>query len=242
MKRLFLILCMVVLHSGSWAQQGDVLLLPAVRVMLGDGSVRNFGPNDGQMRPLENGAMAWQLDSFSFGDGSVVIDPITVVYKTDPFITWGVGATSFKNEPVSFEFLFTAPYGAGPYDQLLSNMTATLQSEGTGALMSMSSIAHDSLVDSNVVVSLTTTLPDCAGTSSPLACGSTSGQTSVATLGSGVFSSRLKFTLDVPRTTAQLQGATILQTAVVPEPQTPALLLAGLLGVAAITRWRRAAR
>lgn len=240
MKKLLSILCLLVLHGGSWAQE-DVLL-PAVSVKLGDGSVREFGPNDGQMRPLENGAVAWQLDSFSFGDGSVVIDPITIVYKTDPFINWAVGATSFKNEPVSFEFLFTVPYVAGPYDELLSNMTATLQSEGTGALMSMSGIAHDSLVDSNVIVSLATTLPDCVGTSSPLACGSTNGQTNVASFANGVFSSRLGFTLDVPRTTAQLQGATILQTAVVPEPQTYALLMAGLLGVGAVARRRRAAR
>lgn len=229
----------MVLHVGSWAQEDDVLLLPAVRVTLGDGSVRNFGPNDGQMRPLEDGAVAWRLDSFSFGDGSVLVDPITIVYKTDPFINWGVSATSFKNEPVSFEFLFSVPYVAGPYDELLSSMTATLQSEGTGAPMSMSGIAHDSLLDSNFIVSLATTLPDCAGTSSPLDCGSTSGQTTVASLGSGVFSSRLSFTLDVPRTAAQLQGATILQTAVVPEPQTYALLLAGLLGVGAVARKQR---
>jgi len=240
MKKLLLMLSLLVLQTGVWAQdEGDTLLLPAVQVRLGDGSVRNFGPSDGQMRELQDGAMAWQLDAFSFGDGSVRIDPISIVYKTDPFINWAVSVTALTSEPVSFVFLFTVPYAGGPYNQLLSNVTATLSSEGNGAAMGLTGIAHDSLIDSNFIVALATTLPDCAGTSSPLACGSVNGQATVATAGSGNFSSRLQFTLTEPRSSAELLGTTILQTAVVPEPQTYLLWLSGLLLVGAAARSRR---
>lgn len=230
-KRLLWLVLALATQGAAWAAE----LLPAVSVSMGDGSVRTFGAADGSVRVIEGtNTFVWSLDGFEFGDGSVFINPFTVTYENDPFVSWSIGAKNNTADPVSLTFAFSIPFTAGPYDRLTSNLSANVSTARTGSEMDLTSMSHDSLVDG--VVDLPTALLDCVGTVGPLDCGSVAGSAGVTTGGTGMLGSTFRFTLGQSDEIAAMGGSAL--TASVPEPKTYALMLGGMLFLAAVARRR----
>ncbi len=231
MKRLLWLVLAFAMQGAAWAAD----LSRSVTIALGDGSVRTFGEADGSVRVIPGtNTFVWSLDGFAFGDGSVIINPFTVIYENDPFVSWSIGARNNTDHPVSFSFAFSIPFAAGPYGQLTSNLSANVSTARTGSEMDLTSMSHDSLVDG--IVDLSTVLPDCMGTVGPLDCGSVAKSVGVTTSGAGLLGSTFRFTLGQTDEIAAMGGSAL--TAPVPEPKTYALMLGGMLLLGAVAHRR----
>ncbi len=241
MRKLFLMLSLLALQgvAGAQVRPPIVAVGPSVSVDLGNGLVRNFDGSDGTLRPGPGGkSILWELPGFSV-EGVASVGAMTILYDSDPFVSWSVGAATLGASPITFNFSFAIPYVAGPYNTLLAGVAASVSVENGSALspMSLTGITHDSRVDNAVL--LNTGLADCIGQGTALDCGLDTGQTSVAAPAAGLLGSQFQFTL-APRNSTAAAGNSTLIAANVPEPQTYAMLLAGLLLIGAAAR-RRAA-
>ena len=64
-------------------------------------------------------------------------DGLSFTFDSDPFIAFSVGVINNVDAPLNFSFAFTSPYVDGPYNHLSSSFTADVQSQGTGATLSL---------------------------------------------------------------------------------------------------------
>lgn len=228
MKRLWIALTLFALHAVCGAITTS--LPPAQISLAGDGSVRTFSEGSEGVTVTGDGSVrTWRVASFSFNGAT--FDGLSFTFDSDPFIAFSVGVINNADAPLNFSFAFTSPYVDGPYNHLSSSFTADVQSQGTGATLSLMSL--DSAV--NGIVELHTTLPDCTDPGAA-DCGTATGSKSLSPTGpDGSFSTELKFTLGV-RDTAQLSGRTDLTLddgTPLPLPSTlalTALALASALG------------
>ena len=198
-------------------------------MQVGDGSVR--------LTDTAGDVSFWEVAGGTavLGDGSVIVNPFSISYDPDPFVTWGVSVKNNTAADVTFNFTFTVPYVSGPWGAVNSEFTANVTNEGVGA--KLSNMSHESWVDGATV--LTVAPADCVDPGIG-GCGVFTGATLLGapTALSGTLTSRMIFTIGA-RDSATLNGMTELTLApAIPEPETYALMLLGLAAVSLVSRRR----
>ncbi len=237
MKKLFVAFLCVLAQASAWASA--VVLSPYIQVSAGDGSVRTLVAGDGSVRVVTRGdVQTWTLlDAFELS--GTTISALEFTFDPDPFVDFAVAVAKFNNNgPSSFSFSFFTPYVGGPYDQVSSQLDATLQARDVAQ---MTGITHTTTVDALDV--LTGTMPDCNSGGALTTCSSLTGPaTSIAqTPASGFFVSTFGFTLDAPSTATFLGRSDLLDSNAVPTPATLPLALLALSGLGCLLHRRRAA-
>jgi hypothetical protein len=225
------------------------LLLPAVSIKEGDGSVTraNLAEQDFHFQVLGDGSVRGELLEaaiIAIGDGSVRIDRLTFDMLDDPFIIFSVGATAFSSASVEFLFTFTTPYVAGPYDTMtVTDASATITDAGTGIIDLTPGTFANHIVEGMLDGALagigtgdgcafdTTGEPGQTGT-----CDFPDASGAVSAAVTGNFSALVNFILTPDGDQAGVVGrVTLVNAAAVAEPTTLGLVLLGPTALA----WRR---
>lgn len=158
-------------------------------------------------------------------------------FKFDPFVQFAFGVANFTNAPLSYLFLFSSPYVAGPYNTLTASLSSSFTDGGQqpNGSVSINPFSMSALVDGFPYLTLTTPCSFSGTPGSSGSCPSGMDATNLLSLTSGTLSAGLSFTISA-RDLISVNGRVDLLNREVSEPATLALLGAGLLGLAFIRR------
>jgi hypothetical protein len=156
-----------------------------------------------------------------------------------PILTFNFSATNFTENPLQFVFTFTLPYTLGAYDTLTNEFSTTVsdldQSGGAGVVPTNAFMSIPFIDGTNVAAAGLGSgcLPlDTPGFVNLVCDPLASTSVAVATLTNGFFGAVVSFTLSGGDGISGQGRVELLNSDVVPEPVTVALLGLGLAAVA----------